>query len=62
MNSKLDVSMLPKEYGGTIPMKEMIGNSRLFKYLSYHSIPELINFKYSFYDTVLIQIYGGKRY
>ncbi|XP_071649662.1 alpha-tocopherol transfer protein-like [Temnothorax longispinosus] len=24
INSKLDVSMLPKEYGGTIPMKEMI--------------------------------------
>lgn len=27
INNKLDVSMLPKEYGGTIPMKEMIGNS-----------------------------------
>lgn len=24
INSKMDVSMLPKEYGGTIPMKEMI--------------------------------------
>lgn len=27
INHKMDVSMLPKEYGGTIPMKEMIGNS-----------------------------------
>lgn len=26
INHKMDVSMLPKEYGGTIPMKEMIGN------------------------------------
>lgn len=26
INNKLDVSMMPKEYGGTIPMKEMIGN------------------------------------
>lgn len=29
INNKLDVSMLPKEYGGTIPMKEMIGNLHL---------------------------------
>lgn len=27
INHKMNVSMLPKEYGGTIPMKEMIGNS-----------------------------------
>lgn len=26
INNKVDVSMLPKEYGGTIPMKKMIGN------------------------------------
>lgn len=34
INNKMDVSMLPKEYGGTIPMKEMIGNSpcNLFKH------------------------------
>lgn len=24
-NNKMDSSMLPKEYGGTMPMKEMIG-------------------------------------
>jgi len=29
INSKMDTSMLPKEYGGTIPMKEMIGKSIL---------------------------------
>lgn len=29
INNKMDVSMLPKEYGGTIPMKEMIGDYRL---------------------------------
>lgn len=28
LNNKMDPSMLPKEYGGTMPMKEMIGNSR----------------------------------
>lgn len=27
INHKIDVTLLPKEYGGTIPMKEMIGNS-----------------------------------
>lgn len=26
-NNKMDTSMLPKEYGGTMPMKEMIGNT-----------------------------------
>lgn len=25
INHKMDTSMLPKEYGGTMPMKEMIG-------------------------------------
>ena len=25
IKSKMDTSMLPKEYGGTMPMKEMIG-------------------------------------
>lgn len=29
-NNKMDTSMLPKEYGGTMPMKEMIGNSLIY--------------------------------
>lgn len=27
LDKKMDPSMLPKEYGGTMPMKEMIGNN-----------------------------------
>lgn len=26
VNQKMDTTLLPKEYGGTMPMKEMIGN------------------------------------
>lgn len=29
LNNKMDASMLPKEYGGTMPMKEMIGKKNL---------------------------------
>ncbi|KAL6442245.1 hypothetical protein ACFW04_002485 [Cataglyphis niger] len=61
INHKMDVSMLPKEYGGTIPMKEMIG-TYLFEYyfLSYY-ILEVINFKFFLDVTFLIQICGEKK-
>lgn len=36
INNKLDVSMLPKEYGGTIPMKDMIGNLLTYLQLFRH--------------------------
>lgn len=30
LNKKMDASKLPKEYGGTMPMKEMIGKNSFF--------------------------------
>jgi len=54
INHKMDVSMLPKEYGGTIPMKEMIGNScnfLIFAILSF-SFPVLNPYDSFYYRFV----------
>jgi len=44
INNNMDVSMLPKEYGGTIPMKEMIGNLCNFSNLAISPFGPLLSF------------------
>lgn len=46
INRKMDASLLPKEYGGTMPMKEMIGKSRGRSFLSCPASRRMISRKH----------------